>query len=67
MAQQAYLISQFPRRKRLRNLQRTCLQVDVAIVGGGLCGLACAAALHNVHPDCKIKVSVAADTTMIFV
>jgi hypothetical protein len=32
------------------------LQVDVAIIGGGLCGLACAAALHKVYPDCKIKV-----------
>ncbi|KAF6254781.1 hypothetical protein COO60DRAFT_286473 [Scenedesmus sp. NREL 46B-D3] len=31
-------------------------KVDVAIVGGGLCGLACAAALHKVYPDCKIKV-----------
>jgi len=32
------------------------LQVDVAIVGAGLSGLACAVALHRVRPDAKIKV-----------
>lgn len=31
-------------------------QVDVAIVGGGLAGLATAVALHKVRPDAKIKV-----------
>lgn len=30
--------------------------VDVAIVGGGLAGLATAVALHRVRPDARIKV-----------
>lgn len=34
------------------------VQVDVAIVGGGLAGLATAVALHKVRPDAKIKVRV---------
>lgn len=33
------------------------LQIDVAIVGAGLAGLATAVALHRVRPDAKIKVS----------
>lgn len=32
------------------------MQVDVAIVGAGLAGLATAVALHRVRPDAKIKV-----------
>jgi cation diffusion facilitator CzcD-associated flavoprotein CzcO len=32
------------------------MQVDIAIVGAGLCGLATAAALHHVRPDLVIKV-----------